>query len=331
MNFFTTYFIYYPVFWLGYLVFRLTGRTPNMSYLFFRKLYCYTNGGINEYVSRMIASSHKPGTRDHAEGILGKLSARDIQYIVGEIRENGFHVFELKADHAICDELIEFAKRTPANIIPNPNKLPMQVFDKNNVAGPRYQFTEQDLFELRATQQLVTDHTLLAVAESYLKSAVVNDSVTMWWSSPFSKKASSAAAQLYHFDMDRFKFIKFFIYLTDVHSGNGPHCYVRGSHTEKPKKLRRDGRIEDEEIAASYPANNLIEITGSKGTIIAVDTSGFHKGKPLENGERLLYQIEYTNSLFGQKFNKVKINSKFTEDFLSKIRSMPYTFSRLVN
>lgn len=34
-----------------------------------------------------------------------------------------------------------------------------------------------------------------------------------------------------------------------------------------------------------------MELRGKRGTILAVDTRGFHKGKPLEAGSRLMAQL----------------------------------------
>jgi hypothetical protein len=107
--------------------------------------------------------------------------------------------------------------------------------------------------------------------------------------------------------MDRLKFLKFFIYLSDVTSKNSPHCYVRGSCFRKPAALLRDGRIADEEIARHFPAQDLIEVTAPRGSIFAVDTRGFHKGKAVEEGERLLLQLEFTNSLFGQNYGTMPV------------------------
>jgi ectoine hydroxylase-related dioxygenase (phytanoyl-CoA dioxygenase family) len=178
-------------------------------------------------------------------------------------------------------------------------------FDK--IESPRYQYTQEDLLSSQAVTQLVFDKSLLVIAQAYLKSRPVMDMVTMWWSFPFHGKGQSGAAQQYHFDMDRIKFLKFFFYLTDVHSDNGPHCYVAGSHKDKPKAVFRDGRISDAEIKKHYSDNRFLEFNGPAGTILAVDTSGFHKGKVLTEGRRLLLQIEFANSLFGQNYKKITL------------------------
>ena len=47
-------------------------------------------------------------------------------------------------------------------------------------------------------------------------------------------------AQLYHFDLDRPKWLKFFIYLNDVENlDHGPHSYIKNTHKvfAKPYKI----------------------------------------------------------------------------------------------
>jgi ectoine hydroxylase-related dioxygenase (phytanoyl-CoA dioxygenase family) len=320
---------YYPLFFMGYLLFNLTKKTPYLSYISLRKLYCITNGKTNELVSKFIQLFHPAKKITAANGVLGNLNSSNLNEIVGEIEKNGFYVFKDKLNESLSDELIKFAFEIPAILVPNPQKLPKTIYNGDHHLATKYQFEEADLLNLSVVQKLITDESIFAVAQNYLKSVPVNDSVTMWWSTDYVKKASSEAAQLYHFDMDRLKFIKFFIYLTDVNADNGPHCYIKGSHTHKPKELLRDNRISDSEILAGYSKENEIEIYGPKGTIIAVDTSGFHKGKPINKGVRLLFQIEFTNSLFGQHYNSLQINKSVSGDFQKKAELLKRTFQRI--
>jgi ectoine hydroxylase-related dioxygenase (phytanoyl-CoA dioxygenase family) len=311
------------------LIFNLTKKTPYLSYISLRKLYCITNGKTNDLTSKFIQLFHPAKKISAANGVLGNLNSVSLNEIVDEIKKNGFYIFKNKLDVSLSDELTKFAFETPAKLVPNPQKLPKTVYNNNHHLATKYQFEEEDLLNLNVVQKLITDESIFAVAQNYLETIPVNDSVTMWWSTDFIKEASSEAAQLYHFDMDRLKFIKFFVYLTDVNADNGPHCYIKGSHNHKPKELLRDNRISDSEILAKYSKENEIEIYGPKGTIIAVDTSGFHKGKPINKGVRLLFQIEFTNSLFGQHYNSLRIKKSSSENFQKKAQQLKRTFQRI--
>ena len=144
--------------------------------------------------------------------------------------------------------------------------------------------------------------------------------MSMWWSAPTcDEQLQSRAAQLYHFDMDRLKFVKFFVYLSDVDSDRGPHCYVRGSHLRKPAELLKDDRLSDDEILKHYPASELIELTGKAGTMLAVDTRGLHKGKPLETGDRLIFQVQFADSLFGQNYPQIHVPRDISRRWANRI------------
>jgi len=122
--------------------------------------------------------------------------------------------------------------------------------------------------------------------------------------------------------------MKFFFYITDVTSETGPHCFVKGSQGRLPKEINRDGRFEDKIIEQIYGKENMLEICGKKGSIIAVDTRGFHKGKDLLNGKRLLFQIQFTNNLFGQSYDS--IDSKIiSSKHLNSIERFKHSYNNI--
>jgi hypothetical protein len=130
--------------------------------------------------------------------------------------------------------------------------------------------------------------------------------------------------------MDRIKFIKFFFYLTDVGPSNGPHCYIKNSHRRLPKQLRSDGRKTDDVIQSAYSPENIMDLQGEKGYIIAVDTRGLHKGTILTEGSGLLLQGVFTVSLFGQNYPKVN-PSETTRTFISNQGNYSGTYSKIFN
>jgi len=204
------------------------------------------------------------------------------------------------------------------------------IFDGTNPRYVAYHFDAQHVMETYAAQKIVSEPWFLRVAQDYLGCRPVNDLVAMWWSTAASKKASSEAAQLYHFDMDWIKFLKFFVYLTDVTEDTGPHCYVAGSHRRKPKALLRDGRFLDEELKGHYAHEDFVEIAGPTGTIFVADTRGFHKGRPLVTGTRLIFQVEFAVSLFGQNYPPIEVTDAFTPEFRDVITRYPHIFAKFV-
>ena len=102
------------------------------------------------------------------------------------------------------------------------------------------------------------------------------------------------AAQEFHFDLDSLKFLKVFIYLSEVKSSSGAHQFVQSSHKKFPlsdfpvsnlQSIPEYFRINQDHISSIYGKDSIRTFEGCKGTIIIEDTSGFHRGNPLEPGE----------------------------------------------
>jgi hypothetical protein len=320
------WFVLDPVILLaGLMVHLVTKRTPHVAMLSLRRLFVVTDGRLNDASARVTGVLHPPRKLAPVEGVLGTLTAEDVDRLARQIDRDGFIVFDAKLSPDLCDRITEYALSTPAH--PDGGER-VALYDRANPQAARYEFDEQTIFGMPELQEMLADPSLLAVAESYLGCAPVNDLASLWWSPATGGGPSSSAAQLFHFDMDRFKFLKFFFYLSDVDSGRGPHVYVRGSHVRKPESLRRDGRIQDEEIADAYGADAITEITGARGSILAVDTRGFHKGKVPVAGDRLLLQFEFANSLFGAPYERVRVDDSWRSDVRTKVETDRRAFKR---
>lgn len=154
-------------------------------------------------------------------------------------------------------------------------------------------------------KKLETDPRLLAISAKFLGATPVHIATELWWSFPTSATPMEQlkAAQVFHYDMDDYRFIKFFFYLTDVDSLSGPHVTIRGTH--KNKKLShqllgvRCASKDDNEIVDCYGAQNVVAICGPAGFGFAEDTYCFHKGAPPTQKERLLLQIEFAIHHYG--------------------------------
>jgi hypothetical protein len=322
-------FLIFPfVFAFGYFYFLFTNKTLPLSYAAFRFLFVKTNGGINNFMAKLLKKNIP--VEAVSSPVFGQLTQQDIQRIIESIEKDGFYVFEQTLSEETIEALLNFALSEKTKSIDVnqsgvkylPEKI---VFDPNNPVSPRYQFESADLVKNETIRNIAFDAGMRKIAEGYLKCQPILDIVTMWWSVPFGKKAMAQSAQMYHFDMDRFKFLKFFYYVTDVHTDNGPHCYIRGSHRTLPKELLSDRRLTDEELEKIYAKEDFMEFTGKKGSILAVDTRGLHKGKTLVSDKRLLFQIQFSNSLFGAEYDQLTLHNK-TEAEEAYIAKHPRTY-----
>jgi hypothetical protein len=312
---------------LGYPAYLRSGQTPRYAALGLRETYLLTNGWANDALAAVSSLLHPPQDIDPAGGILGLSTVADVQRVCADLDVQGYHCFAKVLPDEACAALQEFAERAECDVVPAIGEGRLR-YDRRAPVAPRYELAEQHVLEHPYVQGLAMDPSLLAVAQAYLRAQPVLDLVAMWWSAPFRGPACSEAAQLFHFDMDRLKFLKFFFYLTDVDAASGPHCYVAGSHRRKPVALLRDRRLSDAEVEAHYARSRLVTMTGPRGTAFVADTRGLHKGTPVLRGERLIVQIEFANSLFGQSYNRIDVNDRFGAGLRAAIGRHPFTYSR---
>jgi hypothetical protein len=143
---------------------------------------------------------------------------------------------------------------------------------------------------LLALHQLALDSRLIEVAEKYFGCKPYLDCVSAWWS--LSGNELPQEAENFHRDNDSIRFLKFFLYLTDVDANSGPHRFVIGSHREARLLERR--RHTDEEVVAAFGAERVLEVEGKAGDAFMEDTFGLHKGQLPRTGIRLLAQFRYS-------------------------------------
>ncbi len=302
----------------GLLIFKVSGKTPKLSYKSLRFLHVITNGWINTFSNKLISFTRRPKkSSENIHSVLGDFSNEKIDKIIDSLNKDGCYIFEEKLSPQIIQDISDFGSTTPAQRMEGLGKYDNNgtIVNKNTIPeSPRYQFKNEQLLQNKNLTNVICDDLFLTISEKYLKCRPIFDYFVMWWSFPYRGKMTSEAAQKYHFDMDRIKFLKFFFYVTDVDTNSGPHCFVKGSHNHKHTKLRKDGRIEDSEIEKYSKKENIVEICGQKGTVMIVDTIGFHKGKVLTENSRLLFQILYSNSLFGAKTNCIELPKNVYED-----------------
>lgn len=155
--------------------------------------------------------------------------------------------------------------------------------------------------------KLIDSH-IVSLAQSYLGSFPTMYSVNCWW---HKNKDGIYSTQNNHRDHDDFKFLAFFIYLTDIDESNGPHVYYSGT---------KDGEENGKE--------NII--TGKAGTAILADTFAIHRGQPLQQGSRLLiwwrYGLYLNNMHFFDGNNNFKISKETLFDKIPQTYHNEYMF-----
>lgn len=137
---------------------------------------------------------------------------------------------------------------------------------------------------------LANSAPLVRLAAQYIGCKPTISAIGLRWSYP--RTGVGTGLQGFHRDCDDWRFIKVFVYLTDVDEAAGPHVYVRGTHQEHcGMRLQPYG---DRDVAQRYGEAGISRVTGPAGTGFAVDTRGIHKGLMPTRKPRLLLQIQYS-------------------------------------
>jgi hypothetical protein len=137
---------------------------------------------------------------------------------------------------------------------------------------------------------LVNSPAILSLVGAYLGCCPTLSSIGLRWS--FPSTGGVCDIQRFHRDPDDWRFVKLFVYLTDVDEDSGPHVYVKGSH--RTSRGVRAHSYERNKIEARYGAISIISVTGSSGTTFIVDTSGIHMGMPPKKRPRLMLAAQYS-------------------------------------
>ena len=182
-------------------------------------------------------------------------------------------------------------------------------------------------------RQIWMDPVLIALAEQALGCMPILDFVHGLASRPGedSVDARDRAAQHFHSDHDRLRFVKVFVYLDDVGMHNGPHVFCEGTHRQRAPELWSNNRLPDALVDAHVPESDRRVVTGSAGTVFIADTHGLHKGMALQSGQRRVFQTEYCSSLFGSKRSLLNPELLAQPEAQALVHAFPRLFARFVS
>lgn len=139
---------------------------------------------------------------------------------------------------------------------------------------------------------VISHPRVLGSIESYFGCKPTLANVLLQWT--FMDRGGPRYDQLFHRDLDDWRFVKFFVYLGDIlESQDGPHVYVVESHHDSAF-LHTDGTFQDSEIQRYYSPEKLVPIYGRAGTCFIADTFGVHRGLPPLSKDRLVVTAVYS-------------------------------------
>lgn len=312
------------------------GQTPPQAHLAMIQLFCATAGRFNDAVSWLIGAASRRLDLPAPVGVLGDLRGQALDQQTRRLREQGYAVFPEALPADVCARLMQFALRSPALVRrmdhePEGGMPRTALFDPVQPLAVRYDYAVADLLNQADVQALLADPSLLALAQAYLGCRPRADVLSMWWHTPFHQQPDSEAAQYYHFDMDRLKWFKVFIYLTDVGPDDGPHAFIAGSHRSGaiPASMLRKGyvRLSDDEVLGHFGTDRQVVFAAPRGTVIVEDTRGLHKGNAVRGQSRLILQLQFSNSLFGGQYAKSRLTELKDAGLKQQIQAAPDVYA----
>ena len=266
----------------------LANKSPNLFLFRVAQILHERTRGHTDHLFIRILSKLRPQVALPPSAFI---EAEEIERAVADLRARGWWLMPRRLDDKDIAEIRRFAFSTPAfatrfdERIAIDEKQPPQDHS-------RYEWRMSELLKLPAVQRLLQDGALHQIAQSYIGCRPILTSVTLWLDPVFD---GPSPAHVYHFDNDGPGFLKFFVYLSDVDSETGAHTYIQGSHGhDKPAAFYRSQRYEREDLRRHYGADNEIVFAAPAGTILAEDTTGFHRGMDPKRGYRLLLQLQYS-------------------------------------
>ncbi|WP_455872597.1 hypothetical protein [Rhizobium yanglingense] len=218
-----------------------------------------------------------------------------------ELRRNGIFT-GLTLPPAIQEEIARFARETPCfgnferkvEFLAGEHAEAERRFERTILSGHHF----ERVLQCKAAVAVQKDPLLLNIARHYLGGEAKLITTRTWWSFP-TKSASEAdlsrASFKFHFDLDDWRMLKFFFYLSDVDADAGPHVYVQGSHNRRRMKHQLTLLVghSAEDVLGFYGKESAVTLTGKAGTGFVEDPFGFHMGTLAKHTPRLMMEVGF--------------------------------------
>lgn len=230
----------------------------------------------------------------------------NVHTTVQRLRQQGLST-GLQLSATVVSDLVHFAHQHPFAVDRDFNLL-CRYEDKSKMeAALGYSFQVGSFMtqDCPVIQTLQDDPQLLAIAAEYLGAPPKVVGSELLWSFPAESiwMDQVQVAQVFHYDVDDYRSLKFFFYLTDVDEQSGPHVCIQGTHWGKTWKHQLLGQrcsaLSDQRIMETYDAHPVVRLCGNAGFGIAEDPFCFHKGARPISRPRLMLQIQYALNHYG--------------------------------
>jgi len=233
--------------------------------------------------------------KDNEKILINDINTKN-QNLLYSLRKNGYATVPNFFSKIECCKLIEsidkFIKENPKYIWKDDTNSDNRIFGAENISSD----TKKSLNSFINYSQEIGEHYLKQKIGLFM--VMANRTV-------FRDKNMGSGAG-WHKDSYAKQF-KSILYLNDVSPGNGPFQIIKNSNKNffmfklflKLKNKFPSTRFSQEDISAilKNEQNKIVELTAKAGTLLLVDTSFLHRGKPIENS----FRYALTNYFFSPK------------------------------
>ena len=330
MSFYLKFFISPFVFFYDLIFYKIfKKKNSSISYKFLIFLFCLTGGVSNTILDLILSRSRK-----NKQSEISTIVNIDADKAQESLYKLGFYYKENAILHQNIIEIKQYLKTLKGRYISDDyTSSSPEFFEEKNPKAVKFIYDSNNLLECKKIQELVIDENLYKIVSSYFRKEPILDSVLAFWSVP-SEKVDSNAAQFWHFDLERTKWLKIFIYLTDCNENNGPHYFIQKSHLDNGInfQIRKKGykRVDDDLISKLYKKEDVKCFTSPKSGLLIEDTRGLHKGKKVDQGSRLILQFQYSTNLFGAHTPKIAYPNNRSPFFEKYVNNNKFFFSNFI-
>lgn len=148
-------------------------------------------------------------------------------------------------------------------------------------------YVQDPLITCQSTRDIVFSDIVIDVATEFYGALPAITGCNLLKS--FVNDLPEAGYNMFHVDVQSPRFIKFFVYPSDVDEETGPFCIVKGSHRNKPAGWRMNNNRTLQDIENTYGVGSVHRITARAGDLVVADPTAFHRAqKPHKHARRAL-------------------------------------------
>lgn len=235
-----------------------------------------------------------------------QVSAPDkVETIVNTIEQDGYYQ-GLQLTEELRERFLEYAfsHACYANRVAgsSPIQVRPEILQESPAMPYRVASYAKDQESCPLIKRLAKDPKILAIAEGYLGRIPIYHKSELLWSFPHELSSDYCYTHFFHSDINDYRNVKIFFYLTDVDTTDGPHYYIKGSHKKRAfieqLKAGKPSPKTDRSFIEYYGEESFESVTGPAGFGFVGDPYTLHRGSDVTSKPRLFLQMEFMISRY---------------------------------